>query len=136
VRGGAIPLLCWATLLAVLLAINWIWTGDAVQVGTFGYAALSIYAGGLLLWLRSRVAIRPGPPSASEDPEAVPDASLAAVGAALSVACILFGLAWATFLVFFGGGLLVLSLGRLAVELRAERAGLRRARGASTRSEP
>jgi hypothetical protein len=136
VRGGAIPLLCWATLLAVLLAINWIWTGDAVQVGTFAYAALSIYAGGLLLWLLSRVAIRPGPPAASGDPQAVPDASLAAVGTALSVACILFGLAWATFLVFFGAGLLVLSLGRLAVELRAERAGLRRARGARTRSEP
>jgi hypothetical protein len=136
VRGGAIPLLCWATLLAVLLAINWIWTGDAVQVGTFGYAALSIYAGGLLLWLRSRVAIRPGPPSASEDPEAVPDASLAAVGIALSIACIMFGIAWAKFLVFFGAGALILSLGRLAVELRAQRAGVRRARSAHIRSEP
>ena len=134
-RGGAIPLLCWGTLLAVLLAINWIWTGDAVQVGTFAYAALAIYAGGLLLWLLSRSAIRRGPPVATGDPETVPDASVAAVVVALSIACILFGMAWAKFLVFFGAGLLVLSLGRLAVELRAQRAGLRRARGASARRE-
>jgi hypothetical protein len=135
-RGGAIPLLCWATLLAVLLAINWIWTGDAVQVGTFAYAALSIYAGGLLLWLLAGVAIRRGPPAAREEPEAVPTGSLAAVGAGLSVACILFGLAWASFLTFFGAGVLVLSLGRLAVELRNQRAGVRRAGRAGTRSEP
>lgn len=127
-RGGAIPLACWATLLAVLLAINWIWTGDAIQVGTFAYAALSIYTGALLLWLFSRAAIRPGPPEPTGDPEAVPDASLAAVGVALSIACILFGLAWATFLVFFGAGVLLLSLGRLAVELHAEHSLLRRVR--------
>lgn len=127
-RGGAIPLICWATLLAVLLAINWIWTGDAIQVGTFAYAALSIYTGALLLWLFSRAAIRPGPPAPPDDPEAVPDASLATVSVALSIACILFGLAWASFLIFFGAGVLVLSLGRLAVELHAERSMLRRAR--------
>lgn len=127
-RGGAIPLLCWATLLAALLAINWIWTGDAIQVGMFAYAALSIYAGGLLLWLLSNAALRRGAPIAREDPEAVPRASLAAVLVALSIACILFGLAWAKFLVFFGAGLLVVSLGRLALELHAERAAVRRAR--------
>ena len=33
-RGGAIPLLAWATLLVILMAINWIWTGDPIQVGT------------------------------------------------------------------------------------------------------
>jgi hypothetical protein len=134
-RGGAIPMLCWATVLAVLLAINWIWTGDAIQVGTFAYASLSIYATGLLLWLLSRSAIRRGPPVATGDPEAIPDASLAAVVVALSIACILFGIVWAKFLVFFGAGVLVLSLGRLAVEVRAERAGVRQASRAGTRRE-
>ena len=43
--------MCWATLLVVLMAINWIWTGDAIQVGSFGFAALVIYMSGLLLWL-------------------------------------------------------------------------------------
>ena len=41
-RGGAIPVLAWGTLLAVLLAINWIWTGDAIQVGSFAFALLII----------------------------------------------------------------------------------------------
>ena len=36
-------------------------------------------------------------------------------------ACILFGIVWAGFLIYFGAGVLVLSLGRLALELRAQR---------------
>ena len=32
-RGGSIPLLAWGALLAVLMVICWIWTGDAIQVG-------------------------------------------------------------------------------------------------------
>ena len=40
----------------------------------------------------------------------------------LSIGCALFGIAWAKFLVYFGVGLLVLSVGRLVLELRAERA--------------
>jgi uncharacterized iron-regulated membrane protein len=129
VRGGAIPLLCWATLLVLLLAINWIWTGDAIQVGTFAFAALAIYLGGLTLWLVRREALRKGPPPPRSDPEAVPEASLAAVAIGLAIGCILFGLAWAQFLIWFGGGVLVLSLGRLAVELRGQRASVRRAEG-------
>jgi hypothetical protein len=33
----------------------------------------------------------------------------------------LFGIAWARFLVIFGIGVLVLSIGRLVLEIRAER---------------
>jgi hypothetical protein len=125
VRGGAIPLLAWGTLLVVLLAINWIWTGDAIQVGLFALAAVAVYAGGGLLALTRREALRRGPPPLTSDPEALPEASLAAVLAGLSVACILFGVVWAGFLVYFGGGVLLLSLGRLALELRSERESLR-----------
>jgi hypothetical protein len=120
-------LLCWATLLVVLLAINWIWTGDAIQVGTFAFAALAVYLGGFMLWLVRREALHQGPPPPRSDPEAVPEASLSAVAVGLAIGCILFGLAWAQFLIWFGGGVLVLSLGRLAVELRSERASVRRA---------
>jgi hypothetical protein len=126
-RGGSIPLLAWGTLLVVLLAINWIWTGDAIQVGTFAYAALSVYTAGALLWLLRREALRPGPPEADRAPEAMPEASVGAVTTGLSVACILFGMAWAKFLVYFGAGMLVLSLGRVALELRSERATRERA---------
>lgn len=129
-RGGAIPLLAWATVLVVLLAINWIWTGDAIQVGSFAFAALVIYVGGGLAVLAHREAVRPGPPEPRSDPEAVPSSSLAAAVAGLSVACILFGVVWSNFLVIFGAGTLVLSLGRLALELRAERATKRTERAA------
>lgn len=119
-RGGAIPLLAWGSLLVVLLAINWIWTGDAIQIGSFAFAALAVYAGAGLLALTGRSALRRGPPPVTSEPETVPEASLAAVLAGLSGACILFGIVWAGFLIYFGAGVLVLSLGRLVLELRAE----------------
>ena len=62
-RGGAIPLLAWGSLLVVLLAINWIWTGDAIQIGSFAFAALAVYAGAGLLALTGRSALRRGIPS-------------------------------------------------------------------------
>ena len=129
-RGGAIPLLTWATLLVVLLAVNWIWTGDVIQVGSFAFAALVIYAGGGLLFVvAGRQALRRGPPSPGTDPEPVPQTSVAAVTVGLSIGCILFGVVWAHFLVYFGVGVLVLSLARLGVELRAQREGGRRLSG-------
>jgi hypothetical protein len=123
-RGGALPLLAWACLLALLLAGNWVWTGDAIQIGEFGFAVLLVLVAAAVLAVSHRSAIRRGPP---EPPprarvEAAPDLSFAAVLAAIAVASILFGLTWAYFLVYFGGGLLLLSLGRLAQELQAARA--------------
>lgn len=119
-RGGAIPLMAWGTLLVVLLVGNWVWTGDAIQVGTFALAAGLIYAGAALLVALDRQALHKGPPAPTDEPEAIPTASLAAVAAGLAIACIGFGLVWAGFLIYFGAGVLVLSLGRLALEVRAE----------------
>lgn len=125
-RGGAIPLLCWATLLLALFAGNWAWDGQAINAAEAGFAALVIYAWALALWLASRESVRRGPPPRDARPQALPDASLAAVLAGLSVACIMFGTAWSGFLVDFGVATLVLSLGRLALERRAQRAAQRR----------
>jgi hypothetical protein len=124
VRGGAIPLLAWVCLLAVLMAGNWVWTGDAIQIGAFGFAVLVIVGAAALLVATHRGAIRRGPPEPPSPArvETAPDLSFAAVLAAVAVASILFGLTWAYFLVYFGGGLLILSLGRLALELQAARA--------------
>jgi hypothetical protein len=52
---------------------------------------------------------------------------VAAVAIGLSVGCALFGLAWSKFLLYFGIGTLVASLGRLAVELHSERTTRRQA---------
>jgi uncharacterized iron-regulated membrane protein len=114
-------LLAWGTVLLVLYVGNWIWEGRPVQIGETLLAVLVVYAGAGLLWLLRRDAIRRGAPPAQPEPEALPEASLAAVVAGLSVGMILFGLAWAKFLVLFGLATLIASLGRLVTELRAER---------------
>ncbi len=120
-RGGALPLFAWGTLLVVLLALNWIWTGDAIQVGTFAYAALSVLGAGGLLVAASRQALKRGPPEPRSEPEGIPAGSLGTVAAALSVAAMIFGLAFGRFLVFFGAAMLALSLARITLELRSER---------------
>jgi multisubunit Na+/H+ antiporter MnhC subunit len=128
VRGGAIPLLAWGMVLLILGAINWIWTGDAIQVGTFGFAVLAVWAGaGLLIVLAGRRALRRGPPEPDPRPQSVPQGSLGAVLAALSVSSIVFGFVFGTFLIYFGAGLLLISIGRLTIERRSELETRRRA---------
>jgi hypothetical protein len=128
VKGGAIPLLAWGTLLLILGAINWIWTGDAIQVGTFGFAVLAIWgSAGLVIALAGRRGLRRGPPELDRQPETVPQGSLGAVLAALSVSSIVFGFVFGTFLIYFGAGLLLISIGRLTVERRSELETRRRA---------
>ncbi len=127
-RGGALPMLAWGTVLLVLYVGNWIWEGRAIQFGTTLTAILIVYLAGLLAWLLAPDALHRGPPAPDPDPQPLPEASTGAMLAGLSVGAIMFGVAWARFLVFFGAGMLVLSLGRIAVELRAERTARVRAR--------
>ncbi len=120
-RGGAIPLFAWAGVLAVLMAINWIWTGDAIQVGTFAFAVLAVLSAAALLVALAPQALRRGAPQPRPEPETLPTASLGAVLCALAVAAIVFGLAFGRFLVYFGAGLLLSALARVAIEVAAER---------------
>jgi hypothetical protein len=126
-RGGAIPILAWGTLLLVLCIGNWVWDDKPVNGASATAAVVIVYAFGIALWLARRESIRRGPPDSPGEPETVPQASVAAVAIGLSVGCALFGLAWSKFLLYFGIGTLVASLGRLAVELRSERATRRQA---------
>jgi hypothetical protein len=128
VRGGAIPVLAWGTLLLALYLGNWIWDGTHLNPAVTAFAVLLIYVIGVILILERGAAIRRRPPPSEPGPQAEPDASLAAVVAGLAVACILFGVAWSTFLVFFGAAMLLLALGRLGVELRVQRITVARAR--------
>jgi formate hydrogenlyase subunit 3/multisubunit Na+/H+ antiporter MnhD subunit len=89
-------------------------------VGSFALAAGLVYAFAALLVAWNREALKTGPPPVDDEPEAVPEASFAAVLVGLSIACIGFGLVWAGFLIYFGAGVLVLSVGRLVLELRAQ----------------
>jgi uncharacterized iron-regulated membrane protein len=121
-RGGAIPMFTWGTILLVLAVGNWVWNGKPVGSGAASAAVVIIYGFGVVVWLRHREAIRRGPPAVRDEVENVPQMSVAAVMLGLSAGCALFGLAWAKFLLYFGIAMFVLSLGRLVVELRAERA--------------
>jgi hypothetical protein len=120
-RGGALAPFAWALLLVLLGAINWIWTGDAIQVGTFGFAALAILGLAAGLVRAAPEARRRGAPEPRLEPEPIPQMSLAAVIAGLALASIVLGLAFGHFAIYFGVGLLLVALGRLSVELRAQR---------------
>jgi hypothetical protein len=129
-RGGSIPLLAWGALLAVLMAICWIWTGDAIQVGTFAFAVLVVWGGAALIAAEGgREALRRGVPRDVRRAEAIPTASLGAVLVAMAIGSIIFGFAFGRFLVFFGAGLLLVSAGILLFEIRGQRR-TRRAAGA------
>jgi uncharacterized membrane protein len=116
-RGGAIPLLVWGTLLLTLAAINWIWDATGVNQWVFLFAVLVIYLWAVFIWAVSRDAVRKGPPETRSEPEAIPRASLAAAGTGISVAVIVYGIEFGQFLIFIGGALLLLCLGRLGREL-------------------
>jgi hypothetical protein len=120
-RGGAIPLLAWGTILLVLYATNWIWEGRPIQVATTAFALLAIYGIAVGLWLLRRESVRRGAPRPSRVPEPLADSSLGAVLVGLSVAAILFGIVWARFLVYFGAAVLVAALARSLLEVRAQR---------------
>jgi formate hydrogenlyase subunit 3/multisubunit Na+/H+ antiporter MnhD subunit len=129
VRGGAIPVFAWGTLLFVLFVGNWIWDAKPVNAEVAAAASLIVYAWAIFLWLANRESVKTGPPEPEVETAEVPRESFAAMLIGLSIGCILFGLTWAKFLVYFGIGALVLSLGRLGRELRAERATRRRVLG-------
>jgi hypothetical protein len=125
-RGGAIPVLAWGTILLVLYAINWIWEGGRwIQVAITGVALIIIYGAGVGLYLARREALRRGPPEARATLDVLPSNSLGAVLTGLSVGMILFGFAWAKFLVYLGIALLIVALARVAMERHSQRVTLR-----------
>jgi Na+/H+-translocating membrane pyrophosphatase len=121
-RGGSIPLFAWGLLLVVLLVVNAVWTSDTIQVTLFGFAAGVVFLSAIAFGVASRgEALRRGAPAASGDPEAVPTSSLGAVMVAVGFAALMFGLVFGSFLIYFGAGVVIASLGLLAREMRDER---------------
>ena len=120
-RGGAIPMLVWGTILLVLALGNWVWNGKPVSGAAATAAVAIVYGFAVALWLRRREALRRGPPEPRAQAETVPQASVSAMVIGLSIGCALFGLAWAKFLLYFGIAVFVLGVGRLILERRAER---------------
>ena len=125
-RGGALPILTWALILAISGATNAVWTGDAIQIETFAAAVLAILITGAVLILRSREAVQRGEPSPPSQPEPVTRTSFGTMLAAVGVGAILFGLVFGHFIIYFGAGLIAIGLGRLLVELHHQRRAMER----------
>jgi Na+/H+-translocating membrane pyrophosphatase len=110
-RGSAVQMLLWATMLALAGIGNAIWAGLTVQTATFGAAVLAI-----VLTVAAILARR-----ARRGPQPVTHTSFGTMIAAVGVATILFGLVFGHFIVYFGAGLIAVGLGRVAVELHHQR---------------
>jgi hypothetical protein len=110
-KNGIAPLLIWSLLLGLMAVVNAIWAGITIQTAMFALAVLVvvIVAAGLLA-----TPLRPGP-------ETIPHYSLATAFTAIGVAVLLFGFTFGHFLVYFGAAIIVAGLGRLSLEMRAQR---------------
>ncbi len=125
-RGGALPLLVWALLLAASGATNAVWTGDPIQIEEFaGAVAITLATAGVLI-VRRREAARRGEPSGPRDPEPVTHTSFGAVIAAIGLGVFVFGFTFGHFMIYLGMGIMVAGFGRLALELYHERRAVRR----------
>jgi hypothetical protein len=124
-RGGALAVLIWSLLLLLLFLGNWIYAGDRTQIAVSAGSVGLMLTWGVLVALSGREALRRGPPPTRTSAEGVSDISFGAAVAGFAVATIVFGLVWGHFLVYFGAGLFVAALIRLAIELRSERETLR-----------
>jgi cation transport ATPase len=114
----------WSVLLIILMVINIIWTaGNEIQAATFGFSILMVWLVGLaVLRLAPQEALRRGEPELRAQPEAMPSASAAAAMAGVGLGAFSFGWVFGGFWIYFGAAVLVICLGRLILEHRAQRA--------------
>lgn len=126
-RGGAIPLLVWGLILAVLYALIFVWTGKGLHAALAAAALVATFGTAFaFVALRPREALKKGEPPASEEPRAVASASYGAVLLGLGITALVYGLVFGQFLVYFGAGLIVVAIGVLTRENYAQRRALRR----------
>ncbi len=114
-------MLIWSGLLLVLYAGNWVWEGKKIDTGQTLFAVALILAWAIGIALASRHALRGGAPARETEPETAPEASFGSAGLAIAVAIAAFGAIFGHFLYYFGAAVALLSLGRIALEVRASR---------------
>jgi hypothetical protein len=130
VRGGAIPILAWGAVLAILGIIGAVWDPRWISATLhFGATAIIVLVGAAIIAVSGWLAVRRGAPPVPARPEAVPESSVAAFGAAVSLGLIGFGFVFGSALIYLGAGLLALSFGRGLAEIRAQRRDLGRGAG-------
>jgi hypothetical protein len=112
VNRAAVPMFAWAAFLTVLAVVLWFWTSDALPPAVFTGSAAIAWAAGFVALATRRPLRRV---------RAAPDLSVASALVAFAVAMLVLGALLGRWLVYLGAGTLLVGLGGVARELRAQR---------------
>jgi hypothetical protein len=124
VSSSALPLACYAALLAITAAVLWVWSPYALPSALLTGGAVAIAVIALAVAVRDRAEARAPAIEAAERP--VPDYSVSILALAYALPTMLVGAYLGLYLVLIGGGVLLLGLGGLIREWRAERSAVHR----------
>jgi hypothetical protein len=115
-----VPLLGYALLIGTAAAVLWVWSPDGMPAALLGGGAalMALVAAAVAVGGRERgaPAVRP-----------IPDYSFPVVAIAFALCTMLVGAYLGLYLILVGGGVMLLGVGGLLREARAERRALRRA---------
>jgi hypothetical protein len=121
VNRPAVQVLSWAIYLAVLTIILWIWWGHPLSLEELGGAAVVT----ALIAIVFTLAHRRGPvgdePYEVGERRVLPDISFGAALIGIALSGMLYGAEFGLFLVLICGGLLIVGLAQVLIELRDER---------------
>jgi hypothetical protein len=129
VSSSALPLACYAALLGITAAVLWVWSPYALPSALLTGGAVAIAVIALAVAVRDRAEARAPAIEAAERP--VPDYSVSILALAYALPTMLVGAYLGLYLILIGGGVLLLGLGGLIREWRAERRAVRRAEGSA-----
>jgi hypothetical protein len=124
VSSSAVPLACYAALLGITAAVLWVWSPYALPSALLTGGAVAIAVIALAVAVRDRAEARAPGPEAAERP--VPDYSVSILALAYALPTMLVGVYLGLYLILIGGGVLLLGLGGLIREWRAERSAVHR----------
>ena len=123
--SSALPLACYAALLGITAAVLWVWSPYALPAALLTGGAVAIGLIALAVAVRDRRAEAKAPGrEAAERP--VPDYSVSILALAYALPTMLVGAYLGLYLILIGGGILLLGLGGLIREWRAERSAVHR----------
>ena len=117
-RAAAKPLLGYALLIGAAAAVQWVWSPYRLPSALLGGAAV------VMALVAAALAARGGG-DREAGPRPIPETSFAVVAIAFALCTMLVGAYLGLYLILVGGGVLLLGLGGLARERRAERRALR-----------
>ena len=124
--SSALPLACYAALIGITAAVLWVWSPYALPSALLTGGAVAIAVIALAVAVRDRAEARAPAIEAAERP--VPDYSVSILALAYALPTMLVGAYLGLYLILIGGGVLLLGLGGLIREWRAERSTVRLAK--------